>query len=270
MKLKGTLGFLGYGNMGAAILGGLIKTGTLPADRGLVYDADPAKRAQAGELDVTVAASAEELARGSDTLVLAVKPQSMAEALGPLKAGLSTKTLIVSIAAGISIGYLEDSLGKDMRVVRTMPNTPALVGAGAAAFAMNANCTDADGETGRAIFEAIGIVEIVPAEEDIDVVTALSGSGPAYFFYMVECLVEAAVAHGLDEAQATRLAAQTALGAGLLLRDSGEPPSVLREKVTSKGGTTAAALDAFKAGGFAELIAAGVDAAVARSKELGK
>jgi len=153
--------------------------------------------------------------------------------------------------------------------LRVMPNTPALVEAGAAGIALSANCTDADAQIGRTVFEAVGIVEVVP-EELIDVVTALSGSGPAYFFYMVECLVRAAQAQGLNEAQAVRLAARTLLGSGRLLEASGEPPAVLRERVTSKGGTTAAALEAFRAGGFDRVIAAGVEAAVARAKELGR
>ncbi len=160
-------------------------------------------------------------------------------------------------------------LGGDVRVVRVMPNTPALVKAGAAGIAMAPNCTEADKAAARAIFGAIGIAEFV-SEDMMDTVTALSGSGPAYFFKMVESLVCAAEAHGLDAGQATRLASQTLFGAGKLLKESSDGPSVLRERVTSKGGTTAAALEAFRAGGLDKVIAAGVDAAVARSKELGK
>ena len=269
MALSGTVGFLGFGNMGGAILRGLIGTGTITADRAVVYDVLEDKRAAAIDVGVGVASSPQALAQACDTLVLAVKPQSMAEALEQMRAGFSPKTLIVTIAAGISIGYIQERLGADARVVRVMPNTPALVNTGAAGIAVSGNCTEDDAATARTIFEAIGIAETMP-EALIDAVTALSGSGPAYFFYMVECLVQAATAHGLDPDQATRLAAQTVLGAGRLMLESGEAPSVLRERVTSKGGTTAAALEAFRAGGFERLIAAGIDAAVARAKELGQ
>jgi len=269
MKLNGTLGFLGFGNMGGAILRGLLKAETLAVEQAWAYDVDAEKCAQAKALGVAVAATAAELAGKSDTLVLAVKPQSMAEALAQAQPGVSPKTLVISIAAGISIGYVQENFGRDVRVVRVMPNTPALVGAGAAGIALSENCTAAAAEVARTIFEAVGVAEMV-SESMIDGVTALSGSGPAYFFYMVECLVAAATAQGMDEAQATRLAAQTLLGAGRLLKESGEPASVLRERVTSKGGTTAAALEAFRQGGFDKVVAAGFDAAAARSKELGK
>jgi pyrroline-5-carboxylate reductase len=267
--LEGVLGFLGFGNMGAAILRGLLRGGVISANRAVVFDIAPEKRADAEALGVGAASSAEDLARQADTLVLAVKPQTMADALELLKPGLSPKTLVISIAAGISIAYLQERLGKDTRVVRVMPNTPAMVKSGAAGIALSENCTDYDGRAARTIFEAVGTAEVVP-ESAMDAVTALSGSGPAYFFYIVECLVNAATAHGLPHAQAARLAAQTLLGAGRLLQESGEPPSALRERVTSKGGTTAAALEAFRRGGLDRIIAAGVAAAAARSKELGK
>ena len=267
--LKGKLGFLGFGNMGAAILRGLVSSNTISPGRALVHDVAPDKCEQAEALGVTVVSSPAELAQACDTLLLAVKPQTMEEALAQLKPGLTEKTLVISIAAGISIDFLQQRLGKAVRVARVMPNTPAMVNAGAAGIALSANCTGADAATARAIFEAIGAVEMVP-ESLIDAVTALSGSGPAYFFYMVECLVAAAKTHGLSESQAAHLAAQTLLGAGRLLSESGEPAGALRERVTSKGGTTAAALEAFRNGGFDRIIADGVAAAVARSKELGK
>lgn len=267
--LLGVVGFLGFGNMGSAILQGLITTGAITSSKAIVYDVAEERRAAAGKLDGRVAESPQVLAEASDVLLLAVKPQNMAEALDQIRPGLKAGTLVISIAAGISIGYIQGRLGRDVRVVRVMPNTPALVKAGAAGIAISESCTEADKSVARAIFGAIGIAEFV-SEDMMDTVTALSGSGPAYFFYMVESLVRAAQAHGLDPDQATRLAAQTLFGAGQLLKESSDGPSVLRERVTSKGGTTAAALEAFRAGGFEKLIAAGVDAAVARSKELGK
>ena len=269
VPLPGTLGFMGLGNMGGAILRGLLAAGTISADRVFVYDVAPGRWTEAEALGATVVQSPAELARNANTLILAVKPQIMAEALASLKPGITSKTRVISIAAGISIAYIQEHLGKKIRVVRVMPNTPAMVNAGAAGIALSANCTEADAAAARAIFEAIGSVEMVP-ENLMDAVTALSGSGPAYFFYMVECLTEAAIQHGLDAAQARTLATQTLLGAGRLLKESGEPARVLRERVTSKGGTTAAALEAFRAGGFDRIVAEGVAAAVARSREIGK
>ena len=267
--LAGTLGFMGFGNMGRAILLGLLGAGTISADRVFVYDVAPDKRAEAETAGAAVVSSPDELARNANTLILAVKPQVMAEAVESLKPGIGAKTRVISIAAGISITYLQERFGKNVRVIRVMPNTPAMAKAGAAGIALSDNCTEADAAAARAIFEALGLVEVVP-EALMDVVTALSGSGPAYFFYMVECLTQAAGRHGLGSQQAANLAAQTLLGAGRLLKESGETAAVLRERVTSKGGTTAAAIEAFRAGGFDRIIAEGITAAVARSKELGK
>lgn len=269
MSLRGTLGFLGFGNMGRAIAGGLLENGAVAAKHVAAYDVDPEKRSHAEVMGVTVYSSAEELARASETLLLAVKPQSMEEALEEVRPALAPSTLIVSIAAGISITYLQNRLGTEFRVVRVMPNTPALVGAGAAGFAPSANCSIADVETVHSIFRSIGISEQVP-ESLIDAVTALSGSGPAYFYYLVECLAKAGTAQGLLHDQAERLAGQTLIGAGLLLRDSGESASILRERVTSRGGTTEAALKRFAADGFQDLVDAAVNAAVERSHELGQ
>ena len=235
MALNGTLGFLGFGNMGSAIAQGLVATGTTTPGRILACDLSEERRQAAAEAGVVVVDAPSELAAGSDTLVLAVKPQGMADALELIKADVKTGALVVTIAAGISIAYIQERLGAETRVVRVMPNTPALVNAGAAGIALSGNCLEADAETARTIFGAIGIAAMV-SEDQIDAVTALSGSGPAYFFYMVECLAAAAVANGLGQAEAVQLAGQTLLGAGRLLTESGEAPSVLRERVTSKGG----------------------------------
>ncbi len=269
MAWQGTLGFLGFGNMGGAILGGLLKAGALAPAQAAVFDVEADKCAAAKKLGVQVASSPEALGKLCDTLLLAVKPQIMNDALAELKPGFSSTTLVISIAAGISIDFLCDRLGSDIRAVRVMPNTPALVGAGAAGIALSDSCSEADAQAALTIFEAVGVGGLVP-EKAIDAVTALSGSGPAYFFRVVECLVEAAMSEGLTEAQATLLAGQTLLGAGKLLTESGEWASVLRERVTSKGGTTAAALAAFHTEGLDRVLSAGVAAAAARSRELGK
>lgn len=260
---------MGFGNMGRAIAVGLLEHGTISAKHIAVYDIEEEKREQAELLGATAYDNPVEFAKACENVLLAVKPQTMELALNEIKAGLRGSALVISIAAGISIEYIRSRLGESFRVARVMPNTPALVSAGAAGMAFSPNCNDRDRAVVREIFESIGIVELVP-EELIDAVTALSGSGPAYFFYIVECLVKAARDQGLEESQATRLAAQTLVGAGLLLRESGESASTLRERVTSKGGTTEAALNAFRSSGLERIIGAGVKAAVDRAKELGQ
>jgi pyrroline-5-carboxylate reductase len=266
--LNGTLGFLGFGNMGGAIAAGLIEAGRVSGKHVIVYDVDEDKQQQAKAMGIAVAESPQDLAGACSTLVLAVKPQTMDLALKQLAPNFSPKTLVISIAAGVSIRFIQERLGETARVVRVMPNTPALVNAGAAAIAVSSTCAKEDAQTARAIFESVGIAEMTP-ESAIDAVTALSGSGPAYFFYMVECLTASAVAEGLPEDQAARLAAQTLLGAGRLLVESHEPAEDLRRKVTSKGGTTEAAINMFRDEGFEKVIRAGFQAAVARSRELG-
>jgi pyrroline-5-carboxylate reductase len=254
--IQGQFGFLGYGNMGSAILGGLLKRGVLTADQVLVYDPDPARMAAAEELGVRAASSSLDLARACDTLLLAVKPQTMTAAMKECGRSVKPDALLISIAAGISITFLR------------APNTPALVQAGAAGIALGLNCLEEDAATVKLIFDSVGIAEIVP-ESHIDAVTGVSGSGPAYFFYMVECMTQAGVELGLDAKVASRLAAQTLYGAGKLLHESGESPEVLRKKVTSKGGTTAAAIKQMEDEGFDLVIQSAVKAAAKRSHELG-
>lgn len=266
--MTGTLGFLGFGNMAEAIFRGLLAAAVYPPGSIYVYDVVETKRKKALDADAGAANSVSELARLSDIVVLATKPQDMAGALAELKESFRPDTLVISIAAGISIQFIQDRLGADARVVRVMPNTPAFVGAGAAALATSANATEQDAEAAATIFEAVGIVERVQ-ESDMDLITALVGSGPAYFFYMVEAMTRAAVDAGLAEDKAARLVAQTAYGAGKLLHDTGDSAATLRERVTSKGGTTFAALETFRKRGLDDVIAAGMRAAAERSKELG-
>lgn len=268
-RLQGCYGFLGYGNMGEAILAGLLENKALEPDAVRVYDPVPARMDAAAARGVTCAASPGELASACDTLLLAVKPQSLNDALAPLVGVVAPSVRVVSIMAGISIAVLRERFGPLARILRVMPNTPALVGAGAAAIACSDTCGPEDIEAGRTIFGAVGIVELVQ-ETDIDAVTALSGSGPAYFFYLAECMIKAAVEEGLSEDLAGRLAAQTLMGAGKLLVSTGVPPARLREQVTSKGGTTFAALEAMRAHEFEAIIQAAVHAAAERSRELGK
>ncbi len=266
--MEKTLGFLGYGNMGAAILEGLLELGVVGRDKVHIFDPSPERIAAAAASEVRAASSATDLAAESDVLVLAVKPQIMDAALGEIQAHLKPGALVISIAAGITIDFIQARLGADTRVIRVMPNTPYLVHAGAAGIAASDACDQEDRTLANTLFASIGVAEEVP-EKDMDAVTALSGSGPAYFFRMVECLVEAAVAQGLERSVAEKLAGQTLYGAGKLLMESPDDAATLRAKVTSPGGTTAAALAAFEAEGLPRVVAAAVDAAVQRGKELG-
>ncbi len=266
-RLAGMLGFLGCGNMGVAILDGLLASGRARSTQVIVYETDEERADAVAHRGAALAVTPAELAAQCDTLLLAVKPQVMAEAVAPMREGLRAGTLVISIAAGLTLARLREMLAGHARLVRVMPNTPSLVGYGAAGFACGPGCTEADAATVRNIFEAVGLVEAVD-EPQLDALTALSGSGPAYFFRVTECLIEAAVAEGLPRAAAERLAAQTVLGAGALLAESGEDAATLRARVTSPGGTTQAALETFEARGLQEVLAAGVHAAAARSREL--
>ena len=268
VSIPGSIGFLGFGTMGQAIAGGLIRAGAVPPERVFAFDVDPHKAEKAVGLGAGHVESPGALAEQSDILVLALKPQDMQAALESIAPDFTSDTLIVSIAAGISTAFIQSQLGKDARVVRVMPNTPALVGAGAAGISLSANCTPQDAQIAETIFKAVGIAERFP-EDAMDAVTALSGSGPAYFFAFVEACVKAGAALGLPEDQASRLAGQTLYGAGLLLKESGEPASSLRERVTSTGGTTAAALDCFRERDLDGTVLAAMQAATERSKELG-
>ena len=269
MAFQRTLGFLGFGNMGQAIARGLVAAGTVAPQQMVVFDIEESKKEAGQALGIRVAETGQELAGSCSVLIVAVKPQDMETALGSIRGHVSSETLLISIAAGVPIRFIQGRLGEELRVARVMPNTPTLVRAGAAAVALGPTCTEADRAAVKTILGAVGTVELV-SEPALDAVTALSGSGPAYFFCLVECLVKAAVAEGLAEDQALRLAGQTLLGAGRLLVESGESPRALRERVTSKGGTTEAALARFREAGFEGMVRSGVAAAAARSRQLGK
>jgi pyrroline-5-carboxylate reductase len=217
---------------------------------------------------VTVTDGNRDVLAKSDILIFAVKPQNMPDLLAALKPAPVGK-LFISICAGISTAFIEERLGGSPRVVRAMPNTPMLVGAGAAAIAKGRHATDDDLKTACAIFETAAKV-ITVDEPMMDAVTAVSGSGPAYYFYLTEALVEAGVKLGLPKDAALALAKQTAFGAGKLLAESAEAPEALRQKVTSPNGTTFAAITKMESGRVKPGIVAGIEAAAARSKELGK
>ncbi len=268
--MSNRLGFLGAGNMAVALAGGFVKAGLAEGPETAVYDILGEKAAElAASLGAEPAGSAKEVLERAEIIVLAVKPQNIDELLPEIAPAAGPRHLFISILAGTPSAKIEAGIGGDPRVVRVMPNTPALVGAGASALARGAHATADDLELAVELFKSVGVAVAVE-EPQLDAVTGLSGSGPAYFFLMVEALIEAGVKVGLDEDTAKSLAVQTALGASRLASESEDSPAVLRERVTSKGGTTAAGLAALAEGGYKELIAKCVEAATARSVELGK
>ncbi len=267
MLLNSTAGFIGGGNMAEAIIKGLIVGGMAPS---AIFVADPVqdRRAHlASTLQVRTTDDNSEVAQASDLIILAIKPQMAANVLSGLESVISPQKLVLSIMAGISTTFIEESLQSGIRVIRAMPNTPALVQSAATALCGGRRATDADLALARELFSLVGVVYQV-GERQMDAVTGVSGSGPAYVFSFVEALSDAGVKNGLPRDVATGLAVQTVLGAAQLLQQSGEHPAVQRDKVCSPGGTTIAALHTLENGRLHGLIMDAVDAAVKRSKEL--
>ncbi|MDR5825859.1 pyrroline-5-carboxylate reductase [Caballeronia sp. LZ043] len=262
------IAFIGAGNLASALMGGLIRRGATPHDL-LAVDPDESKRqAAAQELGV---ATAERLAsaEGVDAVVLAVKPQILEKVCAAL-APLLKRQLVISVAAGVRIADISRWLGGYAAIVRSMPNTPALIGMGMTGLHAAPDVTPDMREQANAVMSSVGATLWVEHEAQLDAVTAVSGSGPAYVFYFIESLIAAGESAGLDAGQARTLALETFFGASALARQSDETAAVLRERVTSKGGTTAAALASFEQSGIKEEIGRGVRAAQARSDELAR
>jgi len=265
-----TIGFLGSGNMAEALIKGIITAGLYKPENIFISDVR-AERLDflTEEYGVTAAASNSELAEKVDVLVLSVKPQNMTEGLQSIKDSVRAQTLVISIAAGIKVSNISAVLG-DRPIVRVMPNTPALIGEGASAFFANEKAKPMLSKAEK-IFSSVGKAVIVDDESMIDAVTAVSGSGPAYYFLLTEEMIRAAGELGLPEDVAKELILQTARGAALLAveRDKrGETPAELRRKVTSPGGTTEAALKVFAAKDFSRLVNEALTAARDRSRQL--
>jgi pyrroline-5-carboxylate reductase len=234
-----TVAIIGAGVMGETLLSGLIRGGRAPDDR-MVGEKRPERAAELREkYGVTVVANTE--AAAAETVVLVVKPQDMADVLTEIAPHLRPGQLLVSLAAGIPTRAIEKHIPDGVAVVRVMPNTPALVDEGMAAISAGTHCDDDHLATAEALLSTTGRVVRVP-EKQQDAVTAISGSGPAYLFFVVEAMIEAGVHLGLPRTTATELVVQTVVGSAKLLRETGTHPTVLREQVTSPGGTTAAAI----------------------------
>jgi pyrroline-5-carboxylate reductase len=263
--------FVGGGNMGGALIRGLIARGLAPQNIGVGEAVQARRIALADELGVHVTADNREVVQGADVVVLAVKPQDMAGTAQPLAEVLALKRpLVISIAAGIRVADIAAWCGAGIPVVRAMPNRPALNGVGATAIFAPAGLSAAQRSLAEQILGAVGTTSWVASEDALDVVTALSGSGPAYFFLLAELMTDAAVNLGLERASARELAIQTLFGSGRMARDSDGDLARLRAEVTSKGGTTEAALRSFEAANLRGIVAAALGAATERGREMAR
>lgn len=263
------IGVVGCGKMGSALTLGAIKAGVFPASAVRAYDPFPAAIESLGP-DVTALNSLAEVIDQCDVLLLCVKPHDVAGVLETVKARgrKSEDLLILSIAAGVTLATMEAAVEGSARVIRTMPNTPALIGKGAAAFSPGSLATDRDSDFAQELLAAVGTACQVK-ESLLDAVTGTSGSGPAYVYTMIEALADGALLQGIPREQALQLAAQTVLGAAAMVAESGEHPAILRDRVTSPGGTTIAGLAALEEGAFRSDVIKAVEAATLRARELG-
>jgi pyrroline-5-carboxylate reductase len=270
MSAKLIIGFLGAGRMGTALARGFIQAGLVTADD--ILASDPAAVACAEFerlLGAKTTASNLEVVKSSRVLLLAVKPDQAAGVLAEIRPKFTAQHLLISIAAGVPIARLEGALGPDARVIRVMPNTPALVGASATAYALGKFARAEDGHLAQKLFSAVGLA--FPVKESLlDAVTGLSGSGPAYVYLIIEGLSDGGVAAGLPRDIATRLAAQTVLGAARMVLETGEHPGALKDMVTSPGGTTIEGLHELEKGKVRGALMNAVRAATEKSRKLGQ
>jgi pyrroline-5-carboxylate reductase len=263
--------FLGAGNMAEALISGILSAKLLPAKNILASDIDAEKlKKLKKEKSIQIAASNQEAVEKSDIIFLAVKPQNLPELFDEIADALNLKKLVISIAAGVRIEKLEKMALKPLRVVRVMPNLPAVVQAAISALYRGKKASAQDMQLALMLLGAVGKVLTVKKESDLDVVTALSGSGPGYLFYFAEALEKAGVQQGLPLDVVAQLVKETLFGASKLLSQSNEPAEQLRYKVTSKGGTTEAAIKHLEEKNFIPTIEKAIAAAVKRSQELSR
>lgn len=261
-------GFIGAGKMASALIQGMINAGRVGPEQIVASDpAESARSALAEHGGVSVTTSNLDVARRCQVVILAVKPQSMAGVLEELQPAMTAEHLVISIAAGVPLDVMASGLGPDCRLVRVMPNTPALVGAGAAGYCLGPNATERDEQLVRACLESVGRCYRVP-EALLDAVTGLGGSGPAFVYAMIEALSDGGVRVGLPRDVATGLAAQTVFGAARMVLETGLHPGVLKDQVTSPGGTTIAGLHALERRGFRAALMDAVESATHRATQL--
>jgi pyrroline-5-carboxylate reductase len=270
MAIDKKIAFLGGGNMAEALIKGLIAAGTAKPDQIIATDISLDRLAHLQKTyGIIIHKNNSDAAREAEIIVLSVKPQIIERVLGEIASAIDEKKLVISIAAGIATPKIEKSFKDGSRVVRVMPNTPALVLAGAAALAGGRNTSNEDLALAQRMFNSVGRAVIVE-EKLMDAVTGLSGSGPAYVFVIIDALSDAGVKAGLPRALALELAAQTVYGAAKMVLETKEHPAKLRDMVTSPGGTTIEGLHALEKGKLRATLINAVEAATARSKELGK
>jgi pyrroline-5-carboxylate reductase len=265
------IAFVGGGNMSASLLGGLVDSGH-PAERISAADPFPESLERLRAIaPVAVFRDNNAAANGADIIILAVKPQVMAEAADSIAATVQTHhPLVISIAAGVTITSMQNRLGPQAAIVRCMPNTPALLSCGASGLFANDNCSPRQREFAQRVLAAVGITCWVDKEQDLDAITALSGSGPAYFFLLIESMIDAGIALGLNRETATQLTLQTSLGAARMALESDVDVVELRRRVTSPGGTTERAVQSFEEEGLRAIVAKAMQAASARAAEMAK
>ncbi len=268
--MKDKIGFIGAGNMGEALIKGILKAKLLSSQKVCASDIRETKLKQFQKTyGIKTFKDNKELVSQVNIILLAVKPQNMEEVLSEIAPVIEKKHLVISIAAGITTSYISKRLNDKISVVRIMPNTPALIQEGASALAMGKHANKSDIKSVQKLFESVGKTVVVD-ESLMDAVTGLSGSGPAYVFLFIEALADAGVKMGLSRSVALLLSAQTCLGAARMVSETGEHPAKLKDMVTSPGGTTISGLHALEAGGLRTTIMDAVEAATRRSKELGQ
>lgn len=267
------VGFVGLGRMGSALVNGSVAASVIPSSHIRAFDPDPEAKKRAKALRIRWCSTLKELVRDSQFFFLCVKPQQMENVLREIRSHLTekdaAKKCFVTIAAGIPLSRLRKELGSKVSLFRVMPNTPGLLGAGMSAISRGPNATPKQEKFVMGILKAVGDVVTVP-ESLMDAVTAVSGSGPAYIFYLAEAMIRGAASLGMGPALARRLVHQTIYGAGLMLRNRPEPAEELRRQVTSPGGTTAAAIEKFESSGLKSIVEKAVLQAARRSVELSK
>ena len=268
--LKEKIGFIGGGKMGEALINGILRAGLSSSDKIMVSDVDK-KRLQILEKEAGIKTTQDnkKITSDSDIIILAVKPNMMGSVLDELNSEITSKHLIISIAAGIPLSFIESSLNKGCRAIRVMPNTPCLVGETAAGYALGKKATRNDGKLVGQLLDAVGKSFLLD-EKYLDAVTGLSGSGPAFIYVVIEALADGGVKMGLPRDVAITLAAQTAFGAAKMVLESGTHIGQLRDSVTSPGGTTIEGLHALEKGGIRNALIDAVETATKKSKSLGK
>jgi pyrroline-5-carboxylate reductase len=267
--MDGTVAIIGAGAMGSAIAKGIIANGVVSAESVVLADVDQEKLDAAHrDLGVRVTTDNAEAVSKAKVVLIAVKPGVLAKAAAQIAKALPDDCLVISIAAGVKIAAIEKHLGRPVAVIRAMPNTPCQIGSGAVVYSRGTHATDKHSETAKSVFEAVGIALELP-ESMLDAVTGLSGSGPAYAYLFIEALSDAGVACGLPRPVALQLATQTVLGSAKMVAKTGAHPAILREQVTSPGGTTIAGLEVLERKAVRAAVIDAVKAAKKRSEELG-